>query len=1228
MGHSEKKMWFFAVDRGGTFTDIIGVDPEGKTQSLKLLSLSQEYADPAIEGIRRMMKIPVESPIPEDKVSRIRMGTTVATNALLERKGSPIALFITKGFGDLLEIGNQARSDLFALAIKKPEQLYSNVREVNERLDHEGSVVRPLDESALREDLEDIMNSGISSLAIVLMHSWKNGVHESRVAEIALEMGFDQISVSHQIMPLIKIVGRGQTTAVDAYLSPVLFEYIQSVEKKTGNIPLEFMQSSGGMTDAHNFRGKDAIMSGPAGGVIGAAAVAKLNGIDETIGFDMGGTSTDVSRYGGEFEKVVEVETAGIHFQTPSLKINTVAAGGGSILWFDGKKMRVGPESAGADPGPVCYGKDGQLAITDANLLLGRLVPKYFPNTFGQTHDQPLNETKTRKTFIKLTDEINTDLDRDLSPENVALGFIRIANETMASAIKEISVARGFDVRTHALVCFGGAAAQHACGIARILGIKKMVIHPMAGLLSAYGIAMANQFRYAIRSIVTTYNKNVLQQFETQLNEMASPLIKEISQCGISEANIETKKFLDLRPLGTDNHLTIPLGTFEETVEMFSKLHKQLFGFDPTTELELVNLRVEVDGLGYHFEESHSQSYTRSKPELRDTTKVTFEDGEYETPIYHVDDFQSGSFVEGPAIITEAFSTTVIEPGFSAELNRYGHIVLNQDTMAEVSIGPQRDPIMLEVFNHLFMSIAEQMGHTLINTAHSVNIKERLDFSCAIFDPKGNLVANAPHMPVHLGAMSESVKEIIAANKESMRPGDAFLMNNPHRGGSHLPDLTVIAPVFAEGKDPLFYTASRGHHADIGGITPGSLPPFATSIHEEGVVIDNFRLIENDKLRLDELKNLLSDNDYPARNLDERIADIKAQIAAVNKGIIETDRLIKKYGLETVHAYMGHIRENATESMRAALWAYLDEKEKLDLEFKDQLDSGDAIAVRISIEKGGNPPHTCRAKVDFSGTSLQMKGNQNAPMAVTKAAVLYVFRLMIDKDIPLNSGCLEPIEIIIPEGCLLKPADTAAVVGGNTETSQRITDVLMGALELAGASQGTMNNFVFGREDGSGKQYYETIAGGSGACKGHNGASGVQVHMTNTRATDPEVLEHRFPEIRLEHFGLRKNSGGDGQYKGGNGTVRKVKFLEQRKVSILSERRNYPPYGMAGGLPGKCGKNQLKKTSGKLEPLAGKVERVVKSGESIIIETPGGGGYGSPQKKDKLGEQSKDQEKN
>ncbi len=1162
MGREEQKKWFFAIDRGGTFTDVIGVDPDGKTVTLKLLSQSSEYTDPAIEGVRRLLGLSEGSPIPPDRVARIRMGTTVATNALLERKGTPTALFITKGFGDLLEIGNQARPRLFDLAVKKPEQLYSLVQEVDERLDREGNVVRPLNESALRKDLEEVRGSGVSSIAIVLMHAWRNGAHESRAAQIAREVGFSHISVSHEIMPLIKIVGRGQTTVVDAYLSPILLEYVRSVRLQTGEIPLEFI-------------------------------------------------STDVSRYGGDFERVVEVQTAGIQFQTPSLKINTVAAGGGSLLWFDGQKMRVGPESAGAEPGPVCYGKNGQLALTDANLFLGRLLPDFFPKTFGVTHDQPLDSHATEESFAQITDEINSALQTEFSETDVALGFVRIANETMASAIKEISVARGFDVRTHGLVCFGGAAAQHACGIARILGIRKVMIHPLAGLLSAYGIAMADQSRYALRSVLKQYAPETVAEFEGQFADMAAPLEKEIAGAGIERQNIVTKKFFDLRPTGTDNFLTIPVGDFEETTDRFAELHTQLYGFAPTDDLELVNLRVEVNGRGHHFEEQSLGKSDAEIPAPKVVTEVTFDSETRHVPVYNMDDLDPGFTLDGPAIITEQSSTIVVEPGFSAFLNEYRHIVLTQKEAAEVAVGPERDPIMLEVFNHLFMSIAEQMGHTLTNTSHSVNIKERLDFSCAIFDPDGNLVANAPHMPVHLGAMSESVKAIIEANRGSMKEGDAYLMNNPHRGGSHLPDLTVIAPVFGESDQPIFYTASRGHHADIGGTTPGSMPPFAETIQEEGVVIDNFLLVEDGELRLPPLRVLLSSGDFPARNIDERIADIKAQIAAVNKGIIEVARLIEKYGEATVHAYMGHIRDNAAESMRGALANYLGDQASLDLAFEDHLDSGDTIAVKITLEKGGDPPHTWRAVVDFSGTSPQMKGNLNAPAAVTKAAVLYVFRLMIDEEIPLNSGCLEPIDIIIPEGCLLRPDDSAAVVGGNVETSQRITDVLIGALGLAGASQGTMNNFLFGAEDGSGKQYYETIAGGSGASDGHPGASAVQVHMTNTRATDPEVLELRHPEIRLEQFSIRKGSGGDGLFKGGDGTVRDVQFLEKRKISILSERRNYRPYGTANGGAGTAGRNRLITSSGEEVVLADKVERVVESGERIIIETPGGGGFGA-----------------
>ena len=1212
MGRDEKKKWFFSIDRGGTFTDIIGVDPGGKTVTLKLLSQSSEYADPAIEGVRRMLDLSEGSPILSNRVSRIRMGTTVATNALLERKGTPTALFITKGFGDLLEIGNQARPRLFDLAVRKPEQLYSLVKEVDERLDHEGAVVRPLNETTLCKDLEEVFKIGISSIAIVFMHAWRSGRHESAVAKLAGEIGFSHISISHKIMPLIKIVGRSQTTVVDAYLSPILLEYIQTVREQVGEIPIEFMQSSGGLTAADAFTGKDSIMSGPAGGVIGAAAVAKLNGLNETVGFDMGGTSTDVSRYGGDFERMVEVETAGIQFQTPSLKINTVAAGGGSLLWFDGQKIRVGPESAGAEPGPVCYGNNGKLALTDANLFLGRLLPDFFPKTFGSNYAQPLDIEATKNSFEKITKEINAALQTKLSPTDVALGFVQIANETMASAIKEISVARGFDVRTHALVCFGGAAAQHACGIARILGIRKVIVHPMAGLLSAYGIAMADQSRYALRSVLEPYIQKTAAKVEGQFREMAAPLEDEIAATGIDSDMIETKKFFDLRPAGTDNFLTIPVGTYTETTEKFAELHNQLYGFAPTSDLELVNLRVEINGRGHHFQEKSSAQSEPKILEPRVMSEVTFDGETHTVPVYHINDLHTGFAINGPVIITEQFSTTVVEPGFSATLNDYRHIILTQKKAPEISVGPERDPIMLEVFNHLFMSIAEQMGHTLTNTAHSINIKERLDFSCAIFDPDGNLVANAPHMPVHLGAMSESVKAIIEANRGSMKQGDAYLMNNPHRGGSHLPDLTVIAPVFGGNERPIFYTASRGHHADIGGTTPGSMPPFAEAIHEEGVVIDNFLLVEDGKLRLSALRTLLSSTDFPARNIDERIADTKAQIAAVNQGIIEVERLIEKYEEETVHAYMDHIRDNAAESMRSALANYLNDRESLTLEFSDNLDSGDIISVKISLEKGENPPHTCKAVVDFTGTSPQMKGNLNAPAAVTKAAVLYVFRLMIDEEIPLNSGCLEPIEIIIPEGCLLMPDDSAAVVGGNVETSQRITDVLIGALGLAGASQGTMNNFLFGAEDGSGKQYYETIAGGSGATNGYPGASAVQVHMTNTRATDPEVLELRHPEIRLEQFAIRKGSGGDGLFRGGDGTVREVLFLDTRKISILSERRNYRPYGMSNGAPGMTGRNKLITSLGEEEVLADKVERIVESGERIIIETPGGGGYGRP----------------
>tara|TARA_B100000315_G_scaffold258691_1_gene311729 strand:+ start:22332 stop:25817 length:3486 start_codon:yes stop_codon:yes gene_type:complete len=1155
---SRDKKWQFSIDRGGTFTDVIGIDPEDKIHTLKLLSESPDYPDPAIEGIQRILGVSKDETIPEEKVSGIRMGTTVATNAFLERKGTSTALFITRGFRDLLEIGHQARPEIFNLKIQKPRQLYRCVKEVEERINAAGKVIRHLNVKKVEADLMRIRRMGISSVAIVLMHAWENPDHERIVATLARKTGFRQVSVSHEVMPMIKIVGRGQTTVVDAYLTPVLMAYINSVRKFSGNIRLEFMQSSGGITEAHAFTGKDAIMSGP--------------------------------------------------------------AGGGSLLWFDGQKFRVGPESAGSQPGPACYGRGGPLALTDANLLLGRIIPDYFPSTFGAKGDKPLNKKIVKKMFDGLTETINKSQKNKMTATEAALGFVRIANETMAKAIKEISVSSGYDVRTHALVCFGGAAPQHTCALARILGIREIIIHPLAGLLSAYGIAMADYLRIATRSIVKKLDRKLVKSLHKQFEDMAKPLVSDLVDRGTKKKDISVRRYFDIRPLGSDTFLSIPAVNYGEIHENFYRTYRRHFGFEPIgVPLELVNIRVEVAGKSSTIKEKRAKSAEPvtsyrlpvTNHQLPVTSaKVYFTKEGTKTPVYLRSDLQHGEEVTGPAIVVEDFTTIVIEPGFIATVNEYGHIVLKQKEVIQEKVSVHRHPVMLEVFNHLFMSVAEQMGHTLQNTAHSVNIKERLDFSCAIFDREGNLIANAPHIPVHLGAMGESVKSIIQDNHGKMKSGDVYVMNNPHRGGSHLPDVTVVAPVFGEKESPIFYTAARGHHADIGGITPGSMPPFAKSLEEEGIVIDNFLLVRNGKFREKEIRTLLQSGIFPARNMNERISDLKAQIAAMKTGIHELHLLVDKYSLKSVHAYMTYIRENAAEAMRQALLLYLGEKQKVKTAFEDFLDDGSKIAVSMKIEKGNRPSETCRVVVDFSGTSPELVGNLNAPVAVTKAAVLYVFRTLIDADIPLNSGCLDPVEIRIPEGSLLNPSPEAAVVGGNVETSQRVVDVLLGALGIAAASQGTMNNFLFGRADGKGKQYYETIAGGSGAIDGYSGASAVQVHMTNTRATDPEVLEQRFPEIRLERFTIRHGSGGKGKFRGGDGTIREMKFLKPRKISILSERRNYPPYGIVGGSIGAKGKNQLRKKNGRIVNLDGKVEMVIDEGETIIIKTPGGGGCG------------------
>jgi|TARA_B110000438_G_scaffold198716_1_gene190219 5-oxoprolinase (ATP-hydrolysing) len=1201
--------WFFAIDRGGTFTDVIGIDPSNKLHKLKLLSESLLYEDSVIEGIRRLLKLNSNEKIPSNQIDRIRIGTTIATNALLERKGAKTALLITKGFRDLLEIGNQSRPRLFDLSIKKPEKLFKVVYEIDERLDSDGKIIRNLNEMKLLQDLKQLKEKDIESVAIVLMHSWKNPVHEERCYEIAKSQGFSNISVSSKVIPLIKIVGRGQTTVVDSYLYPILNKYILSIEKELGGIPIEFMQSSGGLTDSLSLNGKDAIMSGPAGGVIGAAKIGNLNKIDNIIGFDMGGTSTDISKYSGKFEKVIEVQAGGIEFQASSLDVKTIAAGGGSLLWFDGSKLQVGPESAGSNPGPVCYGLGGKLALTDANLILNRINSEYFPSVFGPNQDQKLDRESSKKEFKKLTKIINKATSSTFSIEELALGFIDIANEKMSNAIKEISVSRGYDVRKFGLICFGGASPQHSCGIAKILGIKKTIIHPLASLQSAYGIANAEQFRYGIRSFVRSLNNDSLTEASQICRRIKSDYILELESLGISSHKIRADYFLDLRIIGTDSHLTVSLQDIDSMTEAFSERYQKLFGFKPSGKIEIANVNVEIYGSNTRIPEIKNEEKPDEFPDFLTEHKIFFEDKYSKVPFLPRDLIPIDKKSIGPAMIFDDYSSILIEPGFSFICNKFGHLIIEQEDFVERPISEERDPISLEIFNNLFMSTAEQMGYTLRNMAHSVNIKERLDFSCALFDGEGNLVANAPHVPVHLGAMSESVKSIINSNRDNMKEGDFYLINNPHKGGSHLPDLTVIAPVFSDKDKPIFYAASRGHHADIGGITPGSIPPFSTKIEEEGIIIDNFLIVENGIFREKDFEELLTSSDYPARNLDERKNDVNAQIASVHNGIKGIEKVIKKYGISTVKSYMGYIRENSAEAMSNALENYLEGKKSKELEFEDYLDDGAKICVKLIIGKSSNSQYPYRAIVDFSGTSPQMKNNLNAPIAVTKAAVLYVFRLLINREIPLNSGCLDLIEIKIPKGSLLNPNDKAAVVGGNVETSQRVTDVLLGALGIAAASQGTMNNFVFGNLDNSGKQYYETIAGGSGATQDSHGASAVQVHMTNTRSTDPEILEQRFKEIRLEEFSIRNNSGGNGKYRGGNGVVRSLYFLEPRKISIVSERRTTPPYGVFGGESGKCGINSIR-SDGKEIKLDSKVERVVEKGETIIIKTPGGGGFG------------------
>ncbi|NMG39366.1 5-oxoprolinase [Chelativorans sp. ZYF759] len=1209
-GQGTHGRWDFWIDRGGTFTDVIGRDPAGDIQPLKLLSENPEaYEDAAIEGIRRLLGVAAGAAMPSDIIGTVRMGTTVATNALLERKGDRTLLLITRGFRDALRIAYQARPDIFAKEIVLPEQLYERVEEVEERLMADGTLEVPLDLDSVRPALEKARADGIEAVAIVLMHAWQNPQHEAALAKLVREMGFAQVSVSHEVSPLIKLVGRGDTTVVDAYLSPVLRRYVERVANTLGATPpgepgptLQFMMSSGGLTAAEKFQGKDAILSGPAGGVVGMVRTAELAGFPRVIGFDMGGTSTDVAHSAGEFERAFDTEVAGVRIRAPMMRIHTVAAGGGSILHADPGRFRVGPDSAGADPGPACYRRGGPLTVTDANVMLGKLNPEFFPAIFGPDQDQPLDREAVAGKFA----DIARDVGEGRSPEQVAEGFLKIAVENMANAIKKISVQRGYDVTRYLLNSFGGAGGQHACLVADSLGMENILIHPLSGLLSAYGMGLA--------TVTASRQQGLVQPLSPQSSEAMSALEAELTQAvrtelaeqGISDKEVMTRTKLHLRYDGTDTTLDVVFdGDLDAVRKIFEEMHKAQFGFI-TPDKPITVEAVEVEGA-----EIADAAAAETKSDLQeadastDTTRRIFSGGEWrEAGIYRREGLAPGNRVKGPALIIEANQTIVIEPGWTARITDADHVVLSRHEKMQRSqaIGTkQADPILLEVFNNLFMNIAEQMGVALQNTAHSVNIKERLDFSCAVFDADGALVANAPHMPVHLGSMDRSVETIIRLNEGQIRPGDVFALNAPYNGGTHLPDITVVSPVFdGEGKEILFWVASRGHHADVGGTAPGSMTPLATTVDEEGVLIDNFRLVDQGSFREKELHHLLTDHPYPCRNPAQNIADLKAQIAANERGIAELRKMVSEFGLDVVQAYMGHVQDNAAEEV-ARLLGRLE-----DAEYEYPTDTGQVIKVKITVDRKKR-----EATVDFTGTSAAMENNFNAPEPVARAAVLYCFRVMVESPIPMNAGCLRPIRIVIPEGCMLKPAYPRAVVAGNVETSQHVTNAIFGALGAIANSQGTMNNLTFGNDE---YQYYETICSGSPAGRmndgrGFRGTSGVHVHMTNSRLTDPEILEMRFP-VMLENFALRAGSGGKGACPAGDGTTRTLRFLKRMDCAILSSHRTLAPQGIEGGGEGLPGRTEVRRLDGTVERLRACDQTILEAGEAVTVVTPTAGGYG------------------
>jgi len=1194
------KRWDFWVDRGGTFTDVIGKDPKGGLHARKLLSESPAYKDAAVQAIRDLLHLAPAAPIPDGAVGFVKMGTTVATNALLERAGERTLLVTTRGFRDALEIGYQARPKIFARQIVKPEQLYAEVIEIDERVLADGTVEQAPDGPQVRDALAAAKQRGFDAVAIVFMHAWAYPAHEKTVAGIAREM-FRQVSVSHECSALIKLVGRGDTTVVDAYLSPILARYVARVAEaldveRTG-ARLMFMRSSGDLTSANLFQGKDAILSGPAGGVVAMARTAESAGFQRVIGFDMGGTSTDVAHYDGAFERSLETEVAGVRMRAPMMSIHTVAAGGGSILSFDGARFRVGPESAGADPGPRAYRRGGPLTVTDANLMTGKLMPEYFPKIFGAWRNQPLDSDAVSTGFQDLARAIRDGR----APEAIADGFLSIANAKMAEAIKKISVARGYDVTRYALNCFGGAGGQHACDVADELAIETVLIHPLSSLLSAYGMGLAEIGANRGQGVDSPLDEDSAARFLDLARGLSEAATREVQDQGVEAGDISTTLSARLRYAGSDTALEVAFTDISRMRREFERAHKARFGFvDRAKQIVFESVHADASGGGAKFVERAAEAAASPLSIARQRTRVFSHGAWHEASVYVREDLVLGASIEGPALILEPHQTIVVEEGWRAEITAKNHVVMRRvrPTRARSAIGTKVDPVRLEIFNNLFMSIAEQMGVTLQNTAYSVNIKERLDFSCAVFDAQGQLVANAPHMPVHLGSMDRSVETIIRLNQDKIRPGDVFALNAPYNGGTHLPDITVCTPVFDERKrDVLFWAASRGHHADIGGVAPGSMSPRARNIHEEGVYIDNFLLVDKGKFREKALYDLLGSGEYPARNPLQNVNDLKAQIAANEKGARELSRMIELFGLQTVDAYMGHVQDNAAESVRRVL-------DRLpDSEFSLETDQGAVIKVKISVDREKR-----EATVDFTGTSPQRDDNFNAPEPVARAAVLYVFRVMVDDEIPMNAGCLRPIHIVIPEGSMLSPRYPAAVVAGNVEVSQNVTDCLFGALHALASAQGTMNNLTFGDDR---YQYYETICSGAPAGPGFSGASAVHTHMTNSRLTDPEVLESRFPVV-LEEFCVRRGSGGKGRWSAGDGTLRRLRFREPMDLAILSGRRRVAGFGVDGGATGELGRNIVHRKDGGQEELPGSAQTSLEAGEAIEIVTPTGGGWGAP----------------